>query len=234
MRLEAIDENIWLAEGEIVSFYGFPYPTRSVVVRLPRDRLWIWSPIALTQALRGEIEALGDVADLVSPNKLHHLYLKDWKAAFPTASLWGPRSTIEKRSGLAFQPALNDEPPQEWTGVIDQAWFRGSLFLDEIEFFHKPSATVIIADISQNFSSAFLRNHWPWWTRLLAQWAGMTEGKGYGPLELRLTTLDRRSARAAVKKMMAWNPHRAVMAHGVWQRENGRDYLERAFRWLSP
>ena len=234
MRLELIDDTIWVAEGETVSFYGFPYPTRSVVVRLPGDTLWIWSPIALTPDLRREIQGLGAVAHLVSPNKLHHLYLKDWQAAFPAARLWGPQSTIEKRRDLAFQPALNDEPPPEWAEIIDQAWFRGSPFLDEIEFFHKPSATAIIADMSQNFSSAFLRDHWPRWTRLLAQFAGMTEGKGYGPLELRLTTLDRQSARAAVEKMLAWNPRRIVMAHGVWQRENGRDYLKRAFRWLHP
>jgi len=62
----------------------------------------------------------------------------------------------------------------------------------------------------------------------------VTAGKVYGPLELRLATVDRRSARATVKKMLAWNPHRAVMAYGVWQRENGRDYLEPTFRWLNP
>ena len=232
MRLQAIDGNIWLAEGETVNFYGFPYPTRSVVVRLFGGTLWIWSPIALTPALHREIVGLGAVAHLVSPNKLHHLYLQEWKAAFPGARLWGPRSTIEKRRDLAFQPALDDEPPPEWAEVIDQAWFRGSPFLDEIEFFHKPSATAIIADMSQNFSDAFLRDHWPRWTRFLARLAGMTEGKGYGPLELRLSTIDRRSARAAVQKMLAWYPRRVVMAHGVWQRENGRKYLERAFRWL--
>ncbi len=39
--LENIGSDIWLAEGEIVSFHGFPYPTRSVVVRLPGEDLWI-------------------------------------------------------------------------------------------------------------------------------------------------------------------------------------------------
>ncbi len=232
MSLEAIDDTIWIAEGGTVSFYGFPYPTRSVVVRLPGDALWIWSPIALTPQLRREIEKLGAVAHLVSPNKLHHLYLKEWKTAFQAARLWGPRSTIEKVRGLAFQQALRDEPPPEWAEAIDQAWFRGSPFLDEIEFFHKPSATAIIADMSQNFSIAFLREHWSWWQRPLAQLSGMTEGKGYGPLDLRLTAIHRRSARATVEKMLAWNPRRVVMAHGVWQPENGRDYLERAFCWL--
>jgi hypothetical protein len=83
----------------------------------------------------------------------------DFAHAFPAARLWGPQSTIKKRRDLAFQPPLNNEPPPEWAEVFDQAWLRGSPFLDEIEFFHKPSATAIIADMSQNFSSASLRDH---------------------------------------------------------------------------
>ncbi len=233
MPLEAIDATIWVVEGKTVSFYGFPYPTRSVIVRLVNNDLWIWSPIALTPELRGEIERLGAVAHLVSPNKLHHLYLQDWKAAFPAVRLWGPQSTIKKRPDLTFQPALQDTPPSEWAEAIDQAWFRNP-FLDEIEFFHKPSGTAIIADMSQNFSSAFLRENWSWWQRPLVRLAGMTEGTGYGPLELRLSTFDRRSARATVQKMLAWAPRRVVMAHGVWQKENGREYLQRAFDWLRP
>ena len=70
-----VDDGLWLAEGEIVSFYGFPYSTRSVVVRLAEGHVWVWSPIRLTDGLRREVDRLGQVAHLVSPNKLHHLYL---------------------------------------------------------------------------------------------------------------------------------------------------------------
>jgi hypothetical protein len=136
MPLQKIDDGIWLAEGGLVSFYGIPYPTRSVVVRLRGRSLWVWSPVALTPALEAEVESLGAVAHLVSPNKLHHLFLRDWKAAFPEARLWGPRTTIDKRRDLAFEPALRDAPPPEWAGEIDQVWYRGSPLLDEIEFFH--------------------------------------------------------------------------------------------------
>jgi hypothetical protein len=92
--LERIDEALWLAEGETISFYGFAYPTRSVIVRLAKNRLWVWSPIRLSDELRGDIERLGQVAHLVSPNKLHHLYQAQWKSAYPTAKLWGPQSTV--------------------------------------------------------------------------------------------------------------------------------------------
>ncbi len=233
MRLEAIGDSIWLAEGEIVSFYGFPYPTRSVITRLDGAKLWVWSPIALTPELRAETDSLGSVAHLVSPNKLHHLYLQDWKAAYPDADLWGPRSVIEKRRDLTFREPLQDVPPPAWNGLIDQAWFRGSPFLDEVVFFHRPSGTAILADLCQNFSSQFVRTHWIWWQRPLAKFWGIVEGKGYAPLEWRLSFRNRRHARAALHKMLGWNPKQVIMAHGVWQRENGRAFLKRAFAWLE-
>ena len=96
--LEPVGENIWLAEGGIVSFYGAPYPTRSVIVRLPSGDLWIWSPIELTAELRQAVEGLGRPAHLVSPNKIHHLFLAEWKKAWPGAKLWGPASTVHPRA----------------------------------------------------------------------------------------------------------------------------------------
>jgi hypothetical protein len=42
MPLEQIDDGVWLAEGGLVSFYGIPYPTRSIIVRLSGSALWIW------------------------------------------------------------------------------------------------------------------------------------------------------------------------------------------------
>ena len=232
MILEETDSSIWLAEGEIVSFYGAPYPTRCVIVRLGANKLWVWSPVALTPALRGAVEALGSPAHLVSPNKLHHLYLQDWQAAYPEAKLWGPRSTIRKRKDLQFQPPLEDEPPAEWGGDVELAWFRGSPFLDELVFFHIPSSTAIIADLSQNFSSQFLNEHWSWWLRLLARLDGIAEPDGLAPLEWRLSFLDRKPARAALRKMLAWQPQRVIIAHGEQPQENGTRYLERVFRWL--
>jgi hypothetical protein len=80
--LEQIRDALWVAEGEIVSFFGVPYPTRSAIVRLANGGLWVWSPVKLTADLRAEADRLGPVHHLVSPNKLHHLYLPEWQAAF--------------------------------------------------------------------------------------------------------------------------------------------------------
>lgn len=230
--LQPIGDSLWLAEGDIVSFYGFPYPTRSVVARLDDGELWIWSPVRLTDALRAEVTALGRVTHLVSPNKLHYLYLAEWQQVWPDAKLWGPASTVRKCDALHFEPPLEDEAPPAWRGHIDQFWFRGSKAMDEIVFFHRTSRTGIIGDLSENFSDEFLQEHWGWFSRRIAKLWKITEPWGYAPLELRATWFDREPARRALRELLAKNPERVVMAHGEWQRGGGRAYLEKAFAWL--
>ncbi len=231
--LEQIGDDIWIANGDIVNFYGFPYSTRCVVVQLANGTLWVWSPIALTDSLGTEIDALGRPAHLVSPNKLHHLYLQDWKTAYPDALLWGPLSTIKKRGDLIFETVLEDTCPTEWQGAFEQTWFRGSKFLDEIIFFHAASRTVIIADMSENFGEKFLQEHWSSWKRGIARLWGIVDGKGYAPLELRLTSFARPAMVRSRDKILGWNPRQVVMAHGEWQNHDGRNYLLKAFEWIG-
>ncbi len=230
--LEQVDEALWVAEGGTVSFFGLAYPTRSVIARLENGDLWVWSPVALTEDLRSEVDRLGPVRHLVSPNKLHHLYLAAWKAAWPEAALWGPRTTIRKCSGLAFRDALTDDPPPEWLPDIDQAWFRGSFAMDEIVFLHRPSATAIVADLIQTFSDRFLREHWGVW-RFLAKLDGLTREQACAPLEWRLSFLDRAPARRARDKVLSWKCRRVVVAHGELPHADASAFLARSFRWLG-
>jgi hypothetical protein len=233
-RLEKLDESLWLADGGTVNFYGFPYPTRGVIVRLSDERLWVWSPIKLADDLRAEVDRAGRVAHLVSPNKLHHLHLGEWKAAYPTAELWGPQSTINRFPELGFAGALGEAPPAEWGPVFDQAWFRGSFMMDEIVFFHQPSRTAIVADLIQAFDEAFLRRQWSWWRRPMARLGGIGAANPGAPSDWRLSFLDRTPARAARAKVLGWECERVVIAHGAWVRSGGRDFLRRALAWLGP
>ena len=230
--LEQVHDTLWVAEGEIVSFFGLPYPTRSAIVRLRNGGLWVWSPVKLTAALRTELDRLGAIRHLVSPNKLHHLYLQEWKEAYPEAQLWGPQSTIKKRPDIKFREPLRNNPPPEWLAEIDQAWFRGSFAMDEIVFFHLPSSTTIVADLIQTFSDHFLLVHWGRW-RFLARLDGLTLDQACAPLEWRLSFINRAPARQARDKMMSWNSQSVIVAHGEWPRANGNAFLAKSFRWLG-
>ena len=44
--------------------------------------------------------------------------------------------------------------------------------------------------------------------------------------------LRAKTLRAAVERMIAWNPERVILAHGRWFRSTGTDELRRVFRWV--
>jgi hypothetical protein len=230
--IEKFGPDIWTADGGTVSFFRIPYPTRMAVVRLADGGLWIWSPIKLGPEIEESVVALGPVRHLVSPNKLHHLFLGEWSARFPDAKLWGTASTVAKIRQVQFSGVLADSAPPDWAGQIDQYHFGNSRFLDELMFFHRESRTAIIGDYSQPFSEAFLKSHWPWWARTLARLVGMIEGRGYAPLEVRTTFRRRATARAKMRSLIDSNPERVVVAHGEIVRSGGAAFLRRAFAWL--
>ena len=227
--LTEIDRDIWIAEGPSVSFFGFPYPTRMTLVRLSDGGLWLCSPIELTDALAGEIKALGPVRHLVSPNKIHHLFLGQWAQAWPEAKLWASPGLARRRRDLSFDGELGDAAEPAWESDIDQLIFRGSFALEEVVFFHRASRSAIITDLVQKFDPATQRG----WRGLLMRLDGLVGPEGSTPRELRLTFWNRRAAREALRKALGWNPQRLIIAHGQWVRENGREALARAFSWIG-
>ena len=230
--LEPLGLDLWVADGGIVSFNGFDYPTRMAVVRLADGGLWLWSPVELTADLADEIGALGPVRYVVSPNRLHYLFLSQWQAAFAGAEVWGTAGTIARTKDVSFAGTLGDEPPPAWAGQIDQFRFTNSPVVEEVLFFHRASRTAIIADLSQTFSEAFLKDHWPWWMRPVARWSKMIEGWGYPPIDYRISFRHRASARPKVRALIAEHPERVIVAHGELVRADGEAFLRRAFSWL--
>ncbi len=227
--LTEIDRDIWIAEGPSVSFFGFPYPTRMTLVRLSDGGLWLCSPIELTDVLADEVRALGPVQHLVSPNKIHHLFLGQWAQAWPEAKLWASPGLARRRRDLSFHGELGDAAEPAWASDIDQLIFRGSFFMEEVVFFHRASRSAIITDLVQKFDPATQRG----WRGLLMRLDGLVGPDGSTPREWRLTFWNRRAAREALRKALAWDPQRLIIAHGQWVRENGREALARSLSWLG-
>ncbi|MFL5236518.1 MAG: DUF4336 domain-containing protein [Rhizomicrobium sp.] len=226
--LEPIGNSIWIAEGPVVSFEGFAYPTRMAVIRLENGDLFIWSPIALAPALKEQIETLGSVRHLVSPNKLHHLSLYEWHTAFPESLVYASPGLSRKRRDICFKAELGDVPEPAWTGELDQVAMGGSFVMTEIVFFHRLSRTAIFADLIENFRPDWFKG----WRAILARLLGIVMPNGGAPREWRITFWDRKAARAALGRILAWQAERVVMAHGEIVRGGGAEFIRKSFRWL--
>lgn len=231
MALSAFGEALWLADGPQVRWLGFPFPTRMVVARLPDGGLFVHSPIALTEEVRASVERLGTPRSLVSPNKLHHLFLGEWQRAYPEARCLAPPGLKAKRPDLRFDGELGAAPEPGWAGELELLRFEGSRLLEEVVFLHRRSKTVILGDLVENLELARLTAL----QRLVARGARIAGPRGETPLDFRLLFLGRHTAaRRARERLLAFAPERVVMCHGVPVEDGALPFLEHAFGWLGP
>lgn len=226
--LQPFADEIWIAAGPTADVAGFTYPTRMAVIRLAGGRLFIWSPVALTEDLRAAVEALGEVAFLVAPNSLHHLFLPQWKAAYPTAKLYAAPGLAARRKDIAFDAELNDAPAPDWAADLDQVIFAGNKITQEVVFFHKASGTAIFTDLIQNFPPGWFTG----WRALVAKLDLMSAPEPQVPRKFRMATTDRKAARASLQRILAWPVQRVLMAHAPPVEADGLAFLKRTFGWL--
>lgn len=227
--LKQFGEEIWIADGTTVAVAGFRYPTRMAVIRLSDESLFIWSPIALSDDLRREADALGDVRHLVAPNSLHHLFLQDWRRAYAGAKLYAPPGLRQKRRDIDFDADLGNALMAEWAADIDQVLMLGNLITTEAVFFHRKSGTVLFADLIQHFHDDWFSG----WRALVARLDLMVAPEPSVPRKFRVAFRNRRAARASLEHILSWPAEKVLIAHGVPINEDGRAFIDDAFRWLS-
>lgn len=230
MALQQVGKQIWIHDGETVSFFGLPYSTRMTLVKLDEERLWVHSPTALTPALLDEVGRLGRVCFLIAPNKLHHLFLPQWQQAYPAAKSYAAPGLIAKRPDIAFDKELSALVEPAWQTEIEQTVFSGSPAMEEVVFFHKDSKTLILTDLIENFDPRVFSTG----QCFAAKLTGILAPNGKTPVDWRLSFMfGKKRARAALHTMLAWQPDNIIIAHGKCIFGNGTDFLRRSFAWLE-
>jgi hypothetical protein len=223
--LRPLGPELWVAERP-QSFYGLPVGTRMSVMRLADGSLLLHSPVSLDLELRKQLDALGPVRFVVVPNRVHHLYAGAVEASYPDVRVWVAPGISEKRPDLVHQAVLDDEAPVEWRGQVDQVFFRGRPYENEVVFHHRASRTLILCDLAFNF-----REGTHPLTRILMQMIWSYDR--FGPSRLDpLLIRDRAAARASLEKILAWDFDRVVLAHGDVLERGGREALRTGYAWL--
>jgi hypothetical protein len=168
------------------------------------------------------------VRHIVSPNKLHYLFLQAWAGHWPDARLYAPPGLARKKRALHFHAMLDDQPISSWAADIDYVVFRGSFAMDEVAFFHRASRTAIIGDLIQRFTDEHLSG----WKGMVMKLCGLAGENGSTPPDWRASFLRHGPARAALDKVLAWNPERLLIAHGSCAQNGAADIIEKALRWI--
>jgi len=177
-------------------------------------------------SLRRSIDALGETRAIVAPNRLHHLFIQDYIAAYPEARVYAAPSLPQKRPDLRFDDILSDTPQAEWSGQVEQHLFRGAPPLNEVVFFHPATRTLILTDLAFNL---------PMETRRKSPLFRMLWDVGhFGPHRfVRLRGIrDWEAARDSIERILRWDFDRIIVSHGDVLERGGHELLAGAFAFL--
>lgn len=201
------------------------------VVRLKDGNLWIHSPEKISHELKNELSKLGAVKYLISPNKLHHLFLSEWIEEYPEAIKYSAPGLSRKRKDIKFDAELTESAENEWRTEIDQTIFSGSPAMEEVIFHHRLSKTIILTDLIENFNPNTLN----WWQKRLARFAGILHPDGKMPIDWRLSFIfgNISVAKQSLNTILSWEAENIILSHGECIFGNGSQFVKNSFTWLN-
>lgn len=231
MHLTALADNLWVAT-QSQRFMGLEVGTRMIVIRLSNGDLVLISPIQLEAGDRQTLDELGTVHHLIAPNRFHHLYLGHAHALYPKATVWGVEGLAQKRPDLKFDKLLNQAG--SFSNELDYIPFKGfgAVFPSGIElanetvFFHRASRSLLLTDIAYNFDET-------------ANGVIQVAARLFGSYKVLKPTFleqwgsrDKAKVEASVKKILAWDFDRVVLAHGGIVETGGKAKFRSGYEWF--
>jgi hypothetical protein len=231
--LKPAAEGAWVVDSGPLRIMGMSVPVRMTVIRLAGGDLWLHSPTRYDEGLRRDLERHGRIRHLVAPNNAHWMFLQEWQQRCPDTVTWAApglrdRAAV-KKSGVRLDHDLDDKAPPGWANEIEQVIVPGGAGFREVDFFHRPSRTLVMTDLIVNLEAEKL----PVAQRLLARLTGVLAPDGKAPGYVRLIIrMKRREAAEAASRLVAWRPERVIFSHGRWFERDGTAALQRSLRWL--
>ncbi|KAK3240467.1 hypothetical protein CYMTET_49687 [Cymbomonas tetramitiformis] len=215
---ELLPGSLWAAQRPFV-WNGIDVGGKMGVVRLADGGLWVHSPVELDEALKQELESLGPVRCIVSPNFEHVKYAAQWIDAFPEAAAYACPGLAAMKPDISFTNTVGEgeaETDAAWLGEFEVAFFNcernpftGKSFFNEVVFFHKPTRTVFVTDVFWNYPAEAVP------LQTLAWKQGMD--KVYLPFYRNLMLRGRQlEYRSLVDKVLDWNFDHILPCHGTF------------------
>ena len=202
--MRTIAENLWLLRYPL-NLLGAQVGRTVTVMRLRSGELVVHSTAPFTSADVAAIRALGTPTWLVDVSLFHDTFAAAGQAAFPEAAYAAP----EGFPVTGGNPQLLREPPLAWKGELEVAPIDGMPGAREYVFFHRPSRSLIVADLVFNFGADASA-----WTRWVFRWIGGIRQYPGVSRYFRSQIRDRAAFGRAIGRILRWDFDRLIVGHG--------------------
>lgn len=221
-------------------------------VKLTTGSLAVFSPVNLTPEVRAKVDAMGgNVKYIAAPDLQHHLHITAWKKAFPHAEILAPEGLWEKRQSV---PEFKDTPFQhvwkkdelpptiseEWDAEFETEYVHGH-GSRELVFLHKPSRTVIEADLlfnlpaNEQYSKTDDKEPLNFATKMVLPLLSAKTHPATGQRRFAwyiLSANDRAGFTTSVRQIMRWDFDRVIPCHGDVIETNARSVFQNVMAWF--
>jgi Domain of unknown function (DUF4336) len=218
-----VADKIWTLERP-VWFSGIRQRARTTVVRLDDGSLLLHSSAPPTDDFVEQLRPLGLVRWLVVPNCFHHLGTPAAATHFPAAQVVGPESAIKHNKALKLHLGIQDSKFTELVPEFEALPLLGVPFLDETVLYHRPTQTLLGADIALCASA-----HDHWTCRFAARMTGFYKRLRVPP-DVRWSKPDKLAAARSLQTMLDRPAKRLIVGHADVIEEGCRDQLAQAWR----
>lgn len=225
---------------------------RGTAVRLASGSAAVFSPVALTNNVKREMESVGPTKYIVALDQEHHIFLEEWHKAFPDAKVVAP----ETLPGYRDKQGYFKIPSANWHLFKASEADAGTLSVDadfdkefdmeyvhghgnkEIVFNHKKSGTLIEADLLFNLpaheqmSKTGISPTSGVLTKLFA-WLNSTTGEAKAQRRLIWYGIaqDKPAYNRAVNNIASWKFDRIIPCHGDVIETGGKGIFEKIMKW---
>ncbi|KAF5352166.1 hypothetical protein D9758_009194 [Tetrapyrgos nigripes] len=135
--------------------YGFiPFGGRSTAIKLSTGDVWVLASTPLTVDTKETLDKMGPVKYIMAGDFVHHLFLGEFKKAYPQAKVIGVDGlgAKKKAEGLTMDGEYGKDPADTRYGFEDEiksCYFSGFQNKD-VAFCHVSSKSLIVADLFFN------------------------------------------------------------------------------------
>ena len=217
--MRQLADNLWIKRYPL-SVLGTDHGRTVTILRLTSGKVIVHSMAPFSATDLAEIRCLGEPVWLVEAMMLHDTYAREGRAAFPAAIFLAPPGFSDV---VGFPTSRLVPPPGEWANEVEVIQLRGSPRLQEHVFIHRPSRTLIVADLIFNF-----RQDERGWNRLFHRYIGGFKRYPGMSRIFRLCISDRHAFHASLNQVLESDFDRVIVGHGGVIESDGKVALRRA------